>query len=156
TMLQEHVSTVGDYLSHDPKGQQIPGYLTKLGEYLIQEQTMMLRELAALSKNIEHIKQIISMQQSLARFGGLQEPVTVTEIIEQALVINLAALERQQIEVVREYAELPQVLVDRHQVLQILVNLISNAIHAMRAWPGRQHYLTLHVGLAEDLEGWVR
>jgi PAS domain S-box-containing protein len=156
TMLQEHASTVGDYLSHDPKGQQIPGYLIKLAEYLIQEQTMMLRALAALSKNIEHIKQIISMQQSLARFGGLQEPVTVTEIIEQALIINLAALERQQIEVVREYAELPQVLVDRHQVLQILVNLISNAIHAMRAWPGRQHYLTLHVGLAEDLEGWVR
>ena len=47
-------------------------------------------------------------------------------------------------------------MVDRHQVLQILVNLISNATHAMRACPGRQHCLTLRIGLAEDMEGWVR
>ena len=155
TMLQEHASALGDYLTHDPKGQQIPSYLAKLAEYLTHEQATMLKELTALSRNIEHIKQIISMQQSLARFGGLQEPVTLTDLMEQALAINLATLERQQIEVVREYAELPQVLVDRHQVLQILVNLISNAIHAMQAWPGRQHALTLRVGPVEGREGWV-
>jgi signal transduction histidine kinase len=40
-------------------------------------------------------------------------------------------------------------------VLQILVNLISNAIYAMRALPGRQHCLTLRVGLAEAMEGWM-
>ena len=96
---------------------QIPGYLANLAEYLAQEQATMLKELTALSTNIEHIKQIISMQQSLARFGGLQEPVTVTDVMEQALAINLAALERQQIKVVREYTELPKVLLDRHQVL---------------------------------------
>jgi two-component system, LuxR family, sensor kinase FixL len=156
TMMQEHAAALGDYLTHDPKGQQIPGYLAKLAEYLAHEQATMLQELTALGKNIEHIKQIISMQQSLARFGGVQEPVTLTELMEQALAINLAALERQQIEVVREYAALPLVLVDRHQVLQILVNLISNALHAMRAWPERQHVLTLRVGLAEGMEGWVR
>ena len=116
----------------------------------------MLKELTALSKNIEHIKQIISLQQSLARFGGLQEPVLLTDLMEQALTINLAALERQQIQVVREYTELPQVMIDRHQVLQILVNLISNALHAVRACPGRQHCLTLRVGLAEAMEGWIR
>ena len=76
--------------------------------------------------------------------------------MEQALTINLAALERQQIKVVREYAELPQVMIDRHQMLQILVNLISNAIHAMRACPERQHYLTLRIGLAEAMEDWIR
>jgi PAS domain S-box-containing protein len=155
-MMQEHAPALGDYLTHDPKGQQIPGYLATLAEYLAQEQATMLQELMSLSKNIEHIKQIISMQQSLARFGGLQEPVLLTEVTEQALAINQAALERQQIEVVREYAELPQVMIDRHQVLQILVNLISNAIHAMRACPGRQHCLTLRVGRAEAREGWIR
>ena len=155
-MMQEHASALGDYLTHDPKGQQIPGYLANLAEYLAQEQATMLKELTSLSKNIEHIKQIISMQQSLARFGGLQEPVLLTELMEQALAINLAALERQQIEVVREYAALPQVMLDRHQMLQILVNLISNAMHAMRAYPERQHCLTLRIGLAEAIEGWIR
>jgi PAS domain S-box-containing protein len=155
-MLQEHAATLGDYLVRDPKGQQIPGYLTKLSEYLDQEQAMILKEVEALSTNIEHIRQIISMQQSLARFGGLQEPVQLTELMEQAVAINLAVLERHQIAVVREYADLPEMMTDRHQVLQILVNLINNATHVMRACPGRQHCLTLQVGLAPDIPGWVR
>ena len=117
---------------------------------------MILKEVESLSNNIEHIKQIVSMQQSLARFGGLQEPVRLTELMEQALAINLAALEQHQIAVVREYADLPEMMTDRHQVLQILVNLINNATHVMQASPGRQHCLTLRVDLAEDMPGWVR
>ena len=104
-MLQEHALTLGDYLTSDPKGQQIPGYLTKLAEYLTQEHATMRKELEALRNNVEHIKQIIGMQQSLARFGGLQEPMLLAEIMEQALAINLAALERQQVEVIREYVD---------------------------------------------------
>ena len=41
-MLQEHAPTLDDYLMHDPKGRLIPGYLTKLSEYLDQEQAMIL------------------------------------------------------------------------------------------------------------------
>jgi PAS domain S-box-containing protein len=154
-MLQEHAADAGSYLTSDPKGQQIPGYLSKLAEYLAEERTTMLSELAALGRNVEHIRQIISMQQSLARFGGLQEPVHLPELMEQALRINLAALERQRTRIVREFAAQPQVLIDRHLGLQILVNLISNAAHAMGASPKRQHCLTLRVGPA-DREGWVR
>jgi len=155
-MLQEHTPTLGDYLTSNPKGQQLPSYLTQLVEYLTQEHATMLTELEALRHNVEHIQQIIDRQQSLARFGGLQEPVRLAEIVEQALAINLAALERRQVEVIREYGDLPQMMVDRHQVLQILVNLMSNATHAMQACSGRQHRLTLRIGLAEDMEGWVR
>jgi signal transduction histidine kinase len=155
-LLQEHTPTLGDYLTHHPQGQQIPGYLTQLAAYLTQEQATMRTELEALRHNVEHITQIISRQQGLARFGGLQEPVQLTEVMEQALAITLAALERQQVEVRREYGDLPQMLVDRHQVLQILVNLMHNATHAMQACPGRPHRLTLRLGLAEAREGWVR
>jgi signal transduction histidine kinase len=155
-MLQEHAPPLGDYLTKNPKGQQILSYLNQLAEYLTQEHATMLKELEALGSNVEHIKQIIGMQQSLARFGGMQELIRLTEIMEQALAINLAALERQQVEVIREYVELSQMMVDRHQVLQILVNLISNATQAMRACPGRQHRLTLRIGLAKGKEAWVR
>jgi signal transduction histidine kinase len=156
TMLQEHASTLGDYLTRNPQGQQIPGYLSTLAAYLTEEQATMLTESEALRNNVEHIQQIIDMQQSLARFGGMQEPVLLAEMMEQALAINLAALEHQQVEVIREYGDLSPMMVDRHQVLQILVNLISNATHAMQACPGRPHCLTLRIGLAKDREGWVR
>jgi two-component system NtrC family sensor kinase len=76
--------------------------------------------------------------------------------MEEALAINSASLERHRIEVIREYAEIPHVVVDRHLVLQILVNLISNANYAMLELEGRLHRLTLRVGLAEDRQGFVR
>jgi PAS domain S-box-containing protein len=155
TMLHEHEHVLGDYLTQDSKGKQIPGYLAKLGTYLAQEQATVLKELDTLNRNIEHIKHIVSMQQSLAHFDSLPEPVRITEIMEQALAINLAPLQDHQIEVVREYAALPQVLVDRHQVLQILVNLISNAQAAMLACSGRPHQLTLRISGVEKQEGWV-
>jgi C4-dicarboxylate-specific signal transduction histidine kinase len=53
-------------------------------------------------------------------------------LVEDALKMNLAAFDRHHIEVVREVAEnLPPVCVDRHKVLQILINLVRNAKYAM-------------------------
>jgi signal transduction histidine kinase len=155
-MLHEHTDALGDYLTRDPKGRQIPAYLTTLADYLTQEQATILKELEGLSSKIDHIRRIIDRQQDMARVGGVHEPVGPGEIMEEALAINLAALQRHQIEVVREYAEAPQIITDKHQVLQILVNLISNARYAMQAWNGRQHRLTLRTGPAEDREGRVR
>ncbi len=76
--------------------------------------------------------------------------------MEEALSINFASLERHGIEVIREYAEIPQIELDRHLVLQILVNLISNAKYAMLQLEGRRHRLTLGVGMADDRQDFVR
>jgi two-component system, LuxR family, sensor kinase FixL len=156
TMLQAHAQAVGDYLTSDPKGQQIPSYLAGLADHLAQEQASILEELDSLNSKIEHIGQIIGMQQDLTRVGKVREPVRPAELMEEARAINSAALERHRIEVVREYARIPQIVADKHLVLQILVNLISNAKYAMLAWEGRPHRLTLRVGLAEDRQGFVR
>jgi signal transduction histidine kinase len=61
----------------------------------------------------------------------------MAEVMVEALTINFASLERHHIEVIREYAKLPRVVVDRHLVLQILVNLVSNAKYAMLEFEGR-------------------
>ena len=51
--------------------------------------------------------------------------------MEDALRMATTALARHQIELVREYEAVPAVLVDRHKVLQILVNLVNNAKQAL-------------------------
>ena len=99
-----------------------------------------LRELAELDKNLDHIHGIISVQQSLAsRPMQLLEDVDVCDIADDALRIQL----RQSlfIEVVRDYGQVPVLRADRHNLLQILVNLISNAKHALMAAPTEQRRL---------------
>jgi PAS domain S-box-containing protein len=154
-LLQTHEPDLGEYLTSDPKGKQIPGYLTELAEHLAQEQAQVLKDIEALSSMIEHVKQVINMQQSLARFGSMPESVQLTELMEQALHINLAALEQQHIEIIREYDERITMITDKHYVLQILINLISNAKDAMLSSAGPSR-LRLRAGLAEDQEGFVR
>jgi signal transduction histidine kinase len=129
-LMREHATNLGVFMTSDPKGTQLPGYLAQLGEHLVSEQTAALKELAGLQKNIEHIKDIVAMQQSYAKVSGVTETLMVTDLVEDALRMNASALERHEVQVVREYADLPPITVDKHKILQILVNLIRNAKYA--------------------------
>ena len=70
------------------------------------------------------------MQQNYARVSGVAETVKVTDLVEDALRMNAGALVRHEVALVRDYAETPAISVEKHKVLQILVNLIRNAKYA--------------------------
>jgi C4-dicarboxylate-specific signal transduction histidine kinase len=50
--------------------------------------------------------------------------------VEDALRLNLGALQRHGVEVLREFEDVPPVDVEKHKILQILVNLVRNAKYA--------------------------
>lgn len=129
-MFQEHSEDLGRFLTEDPRGRVVPRYLATLAVELADEADTIIAELDGLRRNIDHIKEIVAMQQNYATTSGVVEEVAVTELIEDALRFNAGALTRHQIEVVREYLAQPRVAVDRHKILQILVNLIRNAKYA--------------------------
>jgi PAS domain S-box-containing protein len=129
-LLGEHATDLGAFFTSNPKGQQLPGYLSKLAEHLLEEHKGAVAELESLGKNIEHIKEIVAMQQSYATFSGVTETMKFTELVEDALRMNEGALTRHEVQVIREYEEVPPVTIDKHKVLQILVNLIRNAKYA--------------------------
>jgi C4-dicarboxylate-specific signal transduction histidine kinase len=80
------------------------------------------------------MKEIVAMQQSYAKVSGAFENLQPENLVEDALSINMAAIDRHGIDVVRDFdADLPAVHVDRHKVLQILVNVFSNAKYAMES-----------------------
>ncbi len=130
-LLKEHSGDLTTFLIHDPKGKQLPEFLAELAKYLVNERDSLLGEISHLTKNIDHIKEIVSMQQNYAKVSGVVETVKVPELVEDALGMNAGALVRHGIQLVREYSpELPPINVDKHKVLQILVNLIGNAKYA--------------------------
>jgi PAS domain S-box-containing protein len=129
-LLNEHAGDVGAYLADDPKGRQFPVYLNLLSEQLTKEQQQAVAELELVRENIEHLKEIVAMQQNYARVSGVTETVKATEIVEDALRMNAGALARHEIALVRDYADEPVLSIDKHKVLQVLVNLIRNAKYA--------------------------
>jgi signal transduction histidine kinase len=107
-------------------------------------------ELESLRKNIEHIKDIVAMQQSYAKVFGLAEILQVTDLVEDSLRINAAALTRHAVRVIREYEEIPVIAVEKHKVLQILVNLVRNAKYACDESEHADKQLTVRVARHQD------
>jgi PAS domain S-box-containing protein len=130
-MLEQHRGDLAAFLAEDPRGRQLPDYLLQLSSLLATEREGFQRELELLRRNIEHIKEIVAMQQSYARVSSIQEDLAAAELVEEALRISEASLNRHGIGVQRDFLPVPLVRVIRHKVLQILVNLIRNAKHAM-------------------------
>ena len=132
-ILADHTGDLGTFLTEDARGRHIPLYLTEAARFILEEQNMVIERLQSLTKNVEHLKQIIKAQQSYARSGGMQELTKIDEVIEDAVETNQAALDRYGIDLQFELAELPEFRMDKQRVLQILVNVISNAKQALTA-----------------------
>ncbi len=129
-LFQVHAADLGNFLAHDPKGRQLPGYLVNLTSHLEQEQAEQRTEVETLIKNLNHIKEIVAMQQGYARISGVLELMPVNELVEDAIRLNTVAMDRHHIKIVCELGAAQPALLDRHKVLQVLVNLIRNAKHA--------------------------
>jgi two-component system NtrC family sensor kinase len=149
-MINDHAKELGHFLEVDPRGRMLPSYLDRVAQALAAEQRSLAGELAALTKSIDHIKEVIATQQTHAGGAGLIEPLQIRDVLEDALSMNAGPLARQQVEVQRAFATLPELPLDRGRILQILVNLIGNAAQAMEDMGGRPPRLALKVELTPD------
>ena len=130
-LLKTHEADLAEFMATDPKGRRTLEFLEMLAEHLASERDAIIEELRSVARNIEHIKEIVSLQQSHARAYGAAERLVVAEVVEGAIKINQASMERHGIRVAREYAEVPPVVVEEHKLMQVLVNLVSNARYAL-------------------------
>jgi signal transduction histidine kinase len=145
-LLRQNEADLAGFFTTHPNGRKLPDYLEKLAQRLSAEQSTILDEVHLMDKNIEHIKDIVSVQQNYAKNpGGGRETMALETLVEDALRLNSAALIRHQIEVVREYTELSAMPLEKHKILQILVNLVRNAKQAISAGDGAEKRLTVRI-----------
>jgi PAS domain S-box-containing protein len=131
SLLRARAADLGEFITNDARGRHLPSFLEQLAEQLAKEKSFILHELGLLAKNVDHVKDIVAMQQSYGKVSGVTEIVRATDLVEDALRMNASALTRHDVHFVREYDEhVPELNVEKHKVLQILVNLIRNAKEA--------------------------
>lgn len=130
-LLKQHADDLGTFITNNPQGKHLPKFLELLGERLREERVAIAKELDLLTEKVLHVKTIVMTQQSYAGVSGLVEAVDLTTTLEDALKLNLASFEREQISLTKEYQSFPKLQLDKQKVLQILVNLIKNAREAL-------------------------
>ena len=148
-LLREHADDLPGFMA-ESRGQKLPAFLAELSEHLEAEQSALLEEVNALREGAEHAVGVIATQENFARAGtGLRELASASALMDTAIKL-LSTLELNGIAVERDYAFTDAVAVDRHKVLQILLNLLRNACQALRDAPEAQKRLLVRTALAGE------
>lgn len=152
-LLQQHADDLPRFVTENPAGRRLPEYVAALTEALGEDHMAVDRELRELRQSVAHINEVVRAQLSLTRLSGITEPHDMPSLIEEALRLVQIGLDRHHIAIVREFTPAPPVMVQRHEALQILVNLFTNAKQAMSGMTGDARKLTLRTAPSDDGAG---
>ena len=150
-LLLSQGAKLGEFMDNDERGKIVPTYLQAIGQQLAAETEAALEHMATLRKSLEHVDSAVAMQQKFARVASLRETVSVVDLVEDSLRLSASAFSRSGIELRREFHPMPAITVDKHKVLQILVNLIHNAMNACNESDRKDKALTLRIEGGQSL-----
>jgi C4-dicarboxylate-specific signal transduction histidine kinase len=150
-LLDKNSANIAEFMTDDPRGKQLPEYLSHVAKHLAEEQTLLLKEIDFVKKKIDHIKEIVATQQSYGKVGGVTEKVKITDLVDDVLRIQSGEFAHSEVRLDREYEPgLPEIIVDKHKVLQILLNLITNAKQACAESGRKDKRVTVQVSNSDD------
>ena len=131
-LISEHKDDFGKFVNEDARGRKIPHFISKVTDALREEHFKFTNEFEDLLDNVEHIKEIVAVQQGLAKSRGLYQTVNAKDLIDRALVANKGKIRNYQVRTKVNVAEgVTEFVSDKRKILQILINLITNAKDAL-------------------------
>ncbi len=145
-LLQAQGGDLARFVDEDPRGRQIGEFVHQLARHAVENRSRLRQEVQVLQKNIDHIKEIVAMQQRYAKVGGVTEHLEAADLLGDAVRMSADALQRHDLNITCDYDPVPALCGERAKVVQILVNLICNAQHACDAHGGADRRIRL--GLA--------
>jgi signal transduction histidine kinase len=138
-----------DYLREGNKGEKLVDYLTALGDKLAEERHELDGELNDLIDKIGHVKGIVATQQDYARRVHFSEHVEISTIVEDVLGLHRQRLTSEDIEIVRDYRDRINAQLEKANLVQVLDNLVKNAIDAMAGRKCRRRVLSIQLAIIE-------
>jgi signal transduction histidine kinase len=130
-LLRDNQSNLNEYLLTNPKGKIIPQYLIKLSDVAKEEYEANNREMTVLSKHVGHIRDIISSQQKYSKGYNILSQVNLKEVIELSLQVIATSIDKYNIKIIKDYEDSGLIFSDKTKIMQIVVNLLSNAKDAL-------------------------
>ncbi|MEN8189435.1 MAG: ATP-binding protein [Thermodesulfobacteriota bacterium] len=149
-LIQLHTANIGDFISQDPRGKKLPAYFIKLSEQLTREQEDLSKEINRQLKHIRLVAEIIRTQQDSTKGHSFIEAIDLVAIVEECLLVFEQKISERRIVVTRDYANLPTMDGERHKLLQVITNLIGNALDAFEDMETKNRRLVLRLYSADD------
>lgn len=149
-LMRAHAGDLPAFLTQDPQGRQLPVFLEKLARFWRSERTVLLKDVDTLNEHILHIKEIVNQQQALSGDSSIIETLPASEVIGQALALTADLLKNNEVHIRRESEPGQSLRADRVKLMQILVNLVHNAVEAMVAGGGPHREIEFQAGPQPD------
>lgn len=142
-LINEHKHDLGDFITKNPQGEKLPNYINLLAEQWRNEKSTITNELNTLNKYLEHIKVVVSMQQGLSKTKDMHHIMSISEVLEEALLITGLTNGAKGIKVEKNYESLSPIVIDRIKAIQALVNILNNAKDALMESSKENKLLTI-------------
>ena len=152
--LDAQNQNLAEFLSTDGRAEKLLDYLHKLADLLKTEQENIASEVEQMTVKVDNVKGVIAAQQNYARAVSFREDVDLEKLINDVLAMHGPSFLRYEIEVITDMEAMPPVWIEKNKVVQILDNLIRNAIESMSSIEGNARRLS--VSLSECEENFAR
>lgn len=96
-----------------------------------QSNAELQEDIVFIRRGIEHIMEIITIQQRYAGLKGFEAKIDLNVLVEDALEMLNDSLSSRNVTVVRQLSPLPQLSLDKNRTIQILINVIKNAYESL-------------------------
>jgi PAS domain S-box-containing protein len=143
-MIEANMNNLGDFITKDAKGREIPGYLSALAKYLTREQESLTTMLRSICEQSRHIMELIKTHLHNTS-AGITEMLSLSELLENTILAYTAGFSNYGIEVKKYFNQIPPVRLDRHKFLQIFLNLLNNAKYALKTSRNETKILEVHL-----------
>lgn len=154
---KKETGELGQFLSTSEQGRKIPAFIDRLAVSLEKERKDLDGLGEDLGQHLGHLMDIVQRHQVYANAPDLVTLESVQELIEEAISINAESLCENNVEIVENYdPALKPVMTDRSKVIQILVNLISNAGKAVTGFGSEHHCIVINVKRIDDKQVMIK
>ena len=127
------------------QGSCIPSYLRQVAEIAAQDKTRLKSELASCEEHIQQISAIVARQQRYATNVKVIESIGLSALISEAMLISQKNGFGQRIEIQCDFERGLSAETDKHNVTQIVADLLRNAQRACLESTNRPAIITVSV-----------
>ena len=131
-LLEQNSDDLATFVRDDARGKQLVPALKALLAALERDRAESLEEVSTLNSGLEHIRDLVASQQAFAKRSEVREILNLSDVVEEAIgICERAGDQNSTVRIERRFEELPGFPIDRHKVLEILVNLLRNALQSV-------------------------